>query len=317
MCFPQPFGVKYYLENSSDFGWDEKTNMMPAVEEKAVIIIIDPDMVLLRPLTTDFTHTSVQFWSPYHKSIDRKKRVEPGTPFGQTYGLSNNWMKFLEAAGPDSPALKVDERNAVLHYQVGPPYIATAADMLHIVQRWAEVVPKVHKAKPQLLAEMYAYQLAAADQGLPHEVVNSMMISADDAYGEAWDLIDAIEDDKVCTAGVLPNAYKDPLPTLLHYCQSYGVGDVLFSKYLVPSSIFTCDSPLLIEPGEDAMSPENAHRPKPGRGNKDELTPKLHKRNVFTACAMTSVVNEASLLFKLHHCNGKKVNKERTLNLLA
>jgi len=314
--FNKPFGVRYYLENSSDFGWDEKTSKMTAVEEKAVVIIIDPDMIILRPLTTDFSDSSVKFWSPFHKKIERKKKVEPGTPFGQTYGFGDNWRKHTDLAGPDSLAHKVDERTAVLHYQVGPPYIATATDMYQIVRRWADLVPEVHRAKPELMSEMYAYSLAAADRGLPHEIVSSMMISSTDAYGESWDLIDDIPDERVCMSGILPNQAKAPLPTLLHYCQEYGAGDVLFSKYFLPDSIFSCDQPLLIEPGDDAMSPENAYKLRPGR-KKVQLNHELHKRNVFTACAMTSVVNEASLFFKLHHCNGSEANKERTLDLLA
>jgi len=85
--FNKPFGVKYYLENSSDFSWDEKAGKMTAVEDKAAVIIIDPDMILLKPLTTDFSDSSVEFWQPFHNKIERKKKVEPGTPFGQTYGM--------------------------------------------------------------------------------------------------------------------------------------------------------------------------------------------------------------------------------------
>ena len=85
--FNKPFGVKYYLENSSEFGWDEKAGKMSAVQDTAVVIIIDPDMILLRPLTADFSDKSVQFWQPFENAeIVRKSRVEPGTPFGQTYG---------------------------------------------------------------------------------------------------------------------------------------------------------------------------------------------------------------------------------------
>lgn len=45
-------------------------------------------MLLLRPLTTDFSDSSVKFWSPFSKKIERKKKVEHGVPFGQTYGTN-------------------------------------------------------------------------------------------------------------------------------------------------------------------------------------------------------------------------------------
>ena len=224
-------------------------------------------------------------------------------------------MKFAELAGADSLALKVDERTAVHNYQVGPPYIATAPDMHTIVRRWAELVPLVHRAKPELMSEMYAYCLAAADRGLPHEIVNSMMISSVDGYGEGWNMIDAIPDDEACLSGIMPNQSRHALPTILHYCQMYGAGDVVFYKYLLDNDIFTCSKSLLVEPGKDAMSLNKAYK-KNIRGDKENLDPKLHKRNVFATCAMTSIVNEASLFFKLHHCKSEISNEERSLYLL-
>jgi hypothetical protein len=96
--FNKPFGVKYYLENSHDFGWDEKAGKMTAVEDNAVVIIIDPDMILLKPLTTDFSDSSVEFWQPFVNEISRKQKVEPGTPFGQTYGENSYFLpRFLIA----------------------------------------------------------------------------------------------------------------------------------------------------------------------------------------------------------------------------
>jgi hypothetical protein len=182
--FNKPFGVLHYLEHSSDFGYDRESGRFTTIEEEAYVVIIDPDMILLRNLTTDFSDGTAKFWQPHAKHIQTKKHVQPGTPFGQTYGFGHTWMKFTDQAGPDSPALKVDERDAELHYQVGPPYIAHYVDMHKIVTRWADLVPKVHAAFPQLMSEMYAYCLAAADIQLPHVVVDSMMISCIDCYGE-------------------------------------------------------------------------------------------------------------------------------------
>ena len=179
--FNKPFGVRYWLEDHPDF--DLATGKMIA-KEKSFVFIIDPDQLFLRQLSTDFTSPRIDFWSPFAKKIERKKKVERGAPFGQTYGLGKNWLKFTDQAGENSPAKSIDEREAQLHYQVGPPYIAEVADMYTIVKRWSELVSKVHAAKPQLLAEMYAYQLAASDVTLPHEVVNTMMVSGVDAYGE-------------------------------------------------------------------------------------------------------------------------------------
>ena len=93
-----------------------------------------------------------------------------------------------------------------------------------------------------------------------------------------------------------------------------GVLQQHFSKYLIPSDIFSCDKPLLVEPGDDPMSPGNAFMMKLG-GERAALKPTMHKRNVFTTCALTSIVNEASLFFKLHHCK-QDVNRVRSILLL-
>jgi hypothetical protein len=306
--FNKPYGVKYWFEKSADFGWEESSGKLTKAIGNEVVILIDPDTLLLQPFKNDFS--DVKFWNPFAKyTIERKKKVSPGTMFGQTYGLGTKWMQFVSLAGPNSPALGVDARDAQIQYQVGPPYIGVASDMYRVVKRWAELVRAVHKEKPQMLAEMYAYQLAAADQKLPHGVVDSMMISHSDTYGEAWDYIDALPDEEVCRIGASPIPYKYPLPTLLHYCQHYGVATVLFSKNRIPENFFSCQSHLLEEPPTDALSPNNAYR-MDLNGKKLDLDKKQHKRHVFATCAITSAMNDAAHFFKMHHCNKLEANEK-------
>ena len=39
-----------------------------------------------------------------------------------------------------------------------------------------------------------------------------------------------------------------PMPTVVHYCQFFIAGEMAFGKRRVPHDIFTCESPLLLEP---------------------------------------------------------------------
>ena len=71
------------------------------------------------------------------------------------------------------------------------------------------------------------------------------------------------------------------------------------------NDIFTCQKPFLVEPSDDAMSPDEGPAPNNGVG-KEML---LHKRSVFATCLMTSTVNEALLFFKMHHCNAETSNE--------
>ena len=48
-----------------------------------------------------------------------------------------------------------------------------------------------------ILPSLDAYSLAAADLELPHEVVDSMMITDGTSFGEGWDLIDAIPTNEI------------------------------------------------------------------------------------------------------------------------
>jgi hypothetical protein len=50
----------------------------------------------------------------------------------------------------------------------------------------------VYEDYPYLLAEMYAYSMAAAHEKLPHLQVDNYMVSSSDAGGEAWPHVDGL-----------------------------------------------------------------------------------------------------------------------------
>ena len=47
---------------------------------------------------------------------------------------------------------------------------------------------------PFLLAEMYAYSMGAAHEKLPHFQMEQHMVSNNEAGGEGWPFIDALDD---------------------------------------------------------------------------------------------------------------------------
>jgi peptidyl serine alpha-galactosyltransferase len=157
--FNKPFGLKYFLEhfellefNDGKFG-----------REDDIIMLIDPDMALLRPITSDFSDDKETIIAKRRQGANRiAQKVHRGFPFAQTYGLGTQWQKFdLEKiAGAGSPAIKVSKEEGALYYPAGPPYIGTVYDMYLIAQKWTEFVPRVHAQYPYLLAEMYAFCIA-------------------------------------------------------------------------------------------------------------------------------------------------------------
>jgi len=148
---------------------------------------------------------------------------------------------------------------------VGPPYFLEKDDLLRLTDSWTAFVPRfvsslpfclsikcdssivsrVYAKYPNLLAEMYAYSMAAAHTNLPHLTMRHFMISNIDMDEEGWVYIDALGDD-VCVDPVEGVYYPDHLlPNILHYCQFYRAGEIGFQKRRIKKTLFECDSSMM------------------------------------------------------------------------
>jgi hypothetical protein len=307
--FNKPFGLKHWLENGIGFQSDGKTMK----NEDDIVILIDPDMIMLRPITGDFSNDRDVVIGSRHKK-DRKFKVEHGSPFAQKYGLGAQWRTFnLKEITQDehSPAMLVSQQDGGTFYPVGAPYIATVRDMYQIALKWSDFVPRVHAEYPYLLAEMYAFCIAAAHLKLPHMLIDSMMISNTGAGGEGWPMVDSMETEDLCKFAKHPDHSKQSVPSVIHFCQRYALGTWFFSKRKMTTNFFECDSPLMEEPPDNLV--EKTDFAIPFGGNRKELSPVMAKREGFTVCAIIAALNEASLFYKKHHCDNG--NTEKTLNL--
>jgi len=301
--FNKPFGLKHILEHDELLGLVvESSGNNQMKQPNDIIILCDPDFALLRPITDDFSNPRETLVGPRRKThFDEMSShiVTHGHPYAQTYGLGTQWRTFNldEIAGATSPAKEVDQKNGGLFYPAGPPYMGTASDMYKIALAWAEFAPRVHKEYPHLLAEMYAYCIAAAHLQLPHTLIDSLMISSAGIGGEGWKFISDIPESETCSFASSPDHSIRPIPSLIHYCQRYVVDTRYFwGKRKVPHGIFTCDHPLLEEPPMD-LGQGVSHT------EKDRM-------NAFMVCALTKFTNDAMLFFKDHHCEGGG-NRER------
>eukprot|EP00953_Heterococcus_sp_UTEX-ZZ885_P031523 16536-Heterococcus_DN1.PRE.4 len=109
------------------------------------------------------------------------------------YGLGGPWANWPDlpdiVQDPLSPALTVTRELAARHYPVGPPYLAHVRDMVQLADKWVEFVPHSVKGHPGLLAEMYAFCIAAAHLQLPHTAVVAIVASrwcSDDVCRELY-----------------------------------------------------------------------------------------------------------------------------------
>ena len=84
--FNKPFGVRHWMENA--LGYPENHQL----HDNSIIILMDPDQVMMRPFTNDFTN-SLEKWRSEKK---RKLKVEHGSPFAQQYGYALQWLENVD-----------------------------------------------------------------------------------------------------------------------------------------------------------------------------------------------------------------------------
>lgn len=153
---------------------------------------------------------------------------------------------------------------------------------------------------PHLLAEMFAYSLAAAHLNLPHHIAHGFMVSDTRGSGEGWNIIDSMPKTQVCD-----NRPNKDVPHVLHYCQKYMLGNFFFSKYRLRKDFLSCGAALLMEPTSSIVY--ESHQITPDGIRKEPVNEKIAKRNAFVLCTLFPALNEASKFYKDHHCDGKAI----------
>jgi hypothetical protein len=252
--FNKPFSTHHFLENVLGYR-PEHQNVGDNPNDDTIVVLFDPDQAIMRPFTNNYFHNETEDWMkrtthPIYNSVAH------GRPMAQLYGFGVQWQTKTNISRyvPDNelPSFvqTMSKKEAFENYSVGPPYMATAHDFYLIATKWKGFVPLVHDDYPHLLAEMFAYCLAAAHMKLPHQVAKSFMISDAGAghHLEGWGLVDEYSRRDVCTPGAIP---QDTLPHVLHYCQRYILGKWVIGKHRVPHTFLSCDDPLFAEPPPD------------------------------------------------------------------
>lgn len=290
------------------------TNMSPPITE-AVIALLDPDMILLRRLTTRLEVDGNEMFSigdspPNVRVRGTEPWITEGHPAGQHFTLGNSWATWSDLpsiVGPNSPALNVGVKDANLFYPVGPPYLAHPRDWIKLAEKWVEFVPQAFKGHPGILSEMYAFIIAAAHLKLPHTVLRSWMISnAQTSRNEGWDYFDNLHDDELCTAADPPRKW---LPLTLHFCQMYRMGTYMFGKrHATLKGIFACDKPYLLEPPLDI----HAKRVKVHRKKEEWIGREVARRQTFALCTTTRLLNQALRDYRHAVCPEEQFTKGLT-----
>ena len=313
------FGVKgnmkYWNKPHGLLDWMEKGLGFPerAAEYKNdIILILDPDMMLLRPITHYFDY-SESGWV----GAKMTNKVVPGIPVAQYYGFGSSWLTSLKGnlvrvVGPESPALNVSLSDAGIYYPAGPPYLADANDMYNIAVHWVRFLPRVHELFPEFMAEMHAYSIAAAHLKLPHQLAKGFMVSDVGASRlEAFDFLQGVTRRDACLADIP----VEKLPYVMHYCQRYAVGRWFFSKYKLREDFFDCDAPLMREPPKNVAEMYDWHIfPNGVDSGNYHAESKQHfiVWHAWMLCTVLFSLNEAAIEIKKKHCEPSKANFSKT-----
>lgn len=312
----KPYSVRNWMESA--LGLNETQHIPPSVENN-VVILMDPDMILLRPLTGDFTKESV-IWAK--RPDNENMRVHHGNPMSQQDGyLTSLWADFDMANithDRNTPAALIKQQGqAPVSWNSGPPYLATVRDMYNIAVKWTEFAPRVFDIHPKLFAEMYGYCIASAHLKLPHTMVKSIVVSTTITRREGWAYIDALPDDQVCN----PSSDAD-LPFVLHYCKRYFLERFFFSKYRLRKNYLSCDTPLLTTPSNsileadwyDPIPESNGKQKSEEQAQRRPMNDrKTRKRELFMLCGLIGKINEAVTYYKKNQCGGN-ANFNETYN---
>ena len=324
--FNKPFGLKYWLENSPQLQYTQASqNEFPSDVRNDIVILIDPDMGLIRPITRDFSNDEETVIAPRRQKHIVTRVVGPGKPAAQVYGFGAQWARLdlAKVTGtPDTPAAKLSNQDANLYYPVGPPYLGTVTDMHRISEKWTEFVPKVHQQYPHLLAEMFAFSIAAAHLDLPFQLISSLMVSDVGTGGdlEGWNLVEKIGYDQVCSVAKSLVSYPAPtthVPQVVHLCQRYGLGaDWFFTKRKIPAgAIYECTDPLFAEPPDDLPTKYDFKQLPPAYERKD-VDKNESRRMSFMLCYIYRLVNEAATFYKKHACKDGSANLSKSRMLV-
>jgi peptidyl serine alpha-galactosyltransferase len=310
--FTPDFGVrdeqKYWNKPMGLLDWFEKALGFPeraAEYENDIIIVLDPDMILLRPIVHSFDDYTSDWLTEKFTN-----KVVSGIPVAQAYGFGAQWLSSMKGqlakvVGDHSPALNLTQDEAGKYYPAGPPYIATSADMYNITLHWVKFLPQVHKIFPHFMAEMHSYCIAAAHLGLKHQLAKGFMVSDVAAlHPEGYHFLVNVTRRDVC----LPKIPTTRLPYVMHFCQRYAVGRWFFSKYTLREDFFDCKSPLMKEPPRDIGEVYDWHIFPNGREMQNYHNVSFHHfiiRHTWMLCIIIFSFNEIATEIKRGHCGGE------------
>jgi hypothetical protein len=309
----KPLGVKHWAKHVLGFPDSNE-------HDDDIIILMDPDMLLLKPFVNDFSSVPDELWtkSVRSQSGERITKVSQGHIIAQQHGFGSAWLEaasknLTHVVGRDSPVHSISMEEANNLHPGGPPYVLTGRDMFRVTDQWAMLLPRLFDVSPTFMVEMYGYCLAAAHLKIPQQLAYGMMISDIQSEEEGFYFLKDVPPEALCDADARKSLLN--VPHVLHFSHPYAIGEHFLSKHVIPDLITSCDTPVVKLPPKDIAFTNYSHY---GDGSVEVWQDKKRKhqyRNAYMICTLMQALHDAALYYKKNqHCKRKSANLQGKWN---
>jgi len=187
--------------------------------------------------------------------------VKKGRPVAQRYGLEGGWVRMFDVAkitgDKNAASLTYTEHEAAKFFSVGPPLMLHIDDISALSVLWERYMRPVLEQDKDILADMWAYSIGAADLGLKHTTLDQYMISTWGSHGQAFSWVDEWKKMSCNNPPDMRNINPLKSPTFLHLASNFKAPESkewMFHKGHVPADILDCDSPLIKESPDELFN---------------------------------------------------------------
>ncbi|KAF1791418.1 hypothetical protein GQ600_975 [Phytophthora cactorum] len=192
-----------------------------------IIALVDGDFFFFRPLEANMGRNMSKYYHGRRDplTVDDTRRMER-TP---RRILREDKADVLNKVCGGLPCGNVSREDGAEYYgSIGPPYIMTRRDALRMVDDYCHLCVTTRQVSNEWIAEMFAYSVAAANNGIKHTALSHLGISS-------------------------PNFKVADTRSTCHGPACQWIGN--FYKGVWPNTLANCDSPMLkVPPSTDCRA---------------------------------------------------------------
>ncbi|OQR86984.1 hypothetical protein ACHHYP_09642 [Achlya hypogyna] len=299
--YNKPFGLRHFFEHATP---------PVGIAGNMPFALFDADFVLFAPIVVNTGRDLSAHYIGHRRDSDPiSDLVVDGV------AIAHDWATYMEAGWfreklretkdelcAGRPCASIDEAEGFEFYgRPGPPYIMTKHDGMKMIDDYCEFVLRGRAMFPtQWMVEMYAYGLAAGNNGIKHTMVNHLGINWPGGEpSAAWDFVPTTLRNP-CTPEVGVVMPPAP-PTGLHYCQRYGLSKeqdegYYFYKYALPKDLLDCNAMTLALPPPTQWEDINRTYVNDGEMRR------IKRHEVWAACSLAKITNAAIQRVKTLTC---------------